>query len=56
LADGTPIEFYHALHRGDRSQFTVELVRMQKQGELKSAISRNLVDIPAGHGAINGHE
>jgi GntR family transcriptional regulator len=56
LADGTPIEFYHALHRGDRSQFTVELVRMQKQGELKSAISHNLVDIPAGHGAINGHE
>ncbi len=56
LADGMPIEFYHALHRGDRSQFTVELVRMQKQGELKSAISHDLVDIPAGHGAIGDHE
>jgi GntR family transcriptional regulator len=27
LADGRPIEFYHALHRGDRSRFEVELVR-----------------------------
>jgi UTRA domain len=56
LADGTPIEFYHALHRGGRSQFTVELVRMQNQGKLKSATSHNLVDIPTGHGAINDYE
>ncbi len=27
LADGTPIEYYHALHRGDRSTFVVELIR-----------------------------
>jgi GntR family transcriptional regulator len=27
LADGTPIEYYHALHRGDRSRFEVELIR-----------------------------
>lgn len=27
LDDGTPIELYHALHRGDRSKFEVELVR-----------------------------
>lgn len=27
LADGTPIEYFHALHRGDRSVFEVELVR-----------------------------
>lgn len=27
LADGTPMEHYHALHRGDRSMFEVELVR-----------------------------
>ncbi len=27
LADGTPIEYYHALHRGDRSRFEVELLR-----------------------------
>lgn len=27
LEDGTPIEYYHALHRGDRSKFEVELIR-----------------------------
>lgn len=27
IADGTPIEYYHALHRGDRSKFEVKLVR-----------------------------
>lgn len=28
LPDGTPIEYYHALHRGDRSRFEVELIRV----------------------------
>ncbi len=28
--DGRPIEYYHALHRGDRSRFEVELVRMRE--------------------------
>jgi GntR family transcriptional regulator len=27
LADGRPVEYYHAVHRGDRSRFEVELVR-----------------------------
>ena len=27
LEDGTPIEMFHALHRGDRSRFEVELIR-----------------------------
>jgi GntR family transcriptional regulator len=30
-ADGRPIEYYHALHRGDRSRFEVELVRLREQ-------------------------
>jgi GntR family transcriptional regulator len=25
-ADGTPVEYYHALHRGDRSRFVAEVV------------------------------
>ena len=29
LEDGTPLEFYHAVHRGDRSRFEVELLRIQ---------------------------
>ena len=30
LADDTPIEYYHALHRGDRSRFEAELVRVHE--------------------------
>jgi GntR family transcriptional regulator len=29
LADGAPIEYYHAVHRGDRSRFEVELLRVR---------------------------
>jgi GntR family transcriptional regulator len=32
LADGAPIEYFHALHRGDRSRFEVELIRMRERG------------------------
>lgn len=56
LADGTPIEAYHALHRGDRSQFSVELVRFQQRGDHITALSTNLVEIPSGHGEIYGSE
>jgi len=28
--DGKPVEYYHALHRGDRSRFEVELFRMSE--------------------------
>jgi GntR family transcriptional regulator len=28
LANGTPVEYYLALHRGDRTRFEVELVRV----------------------------
>ena len=31
LEDGRPIEYYHAVHRGDRSRFEVELVRTRSQ-------------------------
>ena len=31
LDDGRPVEYYHAVHRGDRSQFEVELVRARKK-------------------------
>jgi GntR family transcriptional regulator len=34
LADGTPIEYYHALHRGDRSRFEVKLIRVETPGSL----------------------
>ncbi|MBK8019973.1 MAG: GntR family transcriptional regulator [Chloroflexi bacterium] len=31
LTDGTPVEYYYAYHRGDRSQFEVELIRTREQ-------------------------
>ncbi|MCB8984172.1 MAG: GntR family transcriptional regulator [Ardenticatenaceae bacterium] len=30
LESGTPLEYYHALHRGDRSMFEVELIRTRE--------------------------
>lgn len=48
LSDGTPIEYYHALHRGDRSRFEVELVRMREQGGTRAAIGGEPSDLPGG--------
>jgi GntR family transcriptional regulator len=44
LAGGTPIEYYHALHRGDRSRFEVELVRVREHGSGREVGSSALVD------------
>lgn len=54
LADGTPIEYYRAFHRGDRSRFEVELVRIREQGRTRRALGgpgagRNL---PPGNGVV----
>lgn len=45
LDDGTPIEFFHALHRGDRSRFEVELVRLQDGQKVESVLGQ-LEDLP----------
>ena len=42
LADGTPIEYYHALHRGDRSRFEVELIRVREHSSIKEQIGQGL--------------
>lgn len=36
LSDGTPIEYYFAYHRGDRSQFQVELIRTRDPDEMNA--------------------
>ncbi len=41
LADGTPIEYYHALHRGDRSRFEVELIRVPARTPAREADVRD---------------
>ena len=33
LRDGRPIEYFHAVHRGDRGRFEVEVVRGVRRGE-----------------------
>jgi GntR family transcriptional regulator len=32
-SDGKPVEYYHALHRGDRSRFEVELLRLNENAK-----------------------
>jgi len=38
-ADGTPVEYYYAFHRGDRSQFEVELVRVPDGSTVQEVLS-----------------
>jgi hypothetical protein len=45
LEDGTPIEFFHALHRGDRSRFEVELIRMSDRGINQGSISSDMLHL-----------
>ena len=35
VESGQPVEYYHALHRGDRSRFEVELLR-SREADIKS--------------------
>jgi len=52
LADGRPIEFYLALHRGDRSRFEVELVRSREGGESPRMADARLGRLPPGGGSL----
>jgi len=46
LADGTPIEYYHALHRGNRTRFEVELVRVREHGEERVVLGGQAASLP----------
>jgi GntR family transcriptional regulator len=46
LEDNTPLEYYHAVHRGDRSQFEVELVRIREQGQMRETLRSTEEDLP----------
>lgn len=46
LEDGRPIEYYHAVHRGDRSRFEVELVRIREQGQVRTTLASEKIDLP----------
>jgi GntR family transcriptional regulator len=53
LEDGTPIEFYHAIHRADRSRFEVELVRARSSDHDLQSLVANLDHLPSGVGVIS---
>jgi GntR family transcriptional regulator len=51
LEDGTPIEFYHAVHRGDRTRFEVELVRYKDRGTSRNLLNEK-IHLPQGSALI----
>jgi len=52
LAGGRPIEYYLALHRGDRSRFEVELVRRRLRREASGKSADRFGRLPPGGGTI----
>ena len=46
LKDDTPIEYYHAVHRGDKSRFEVELVRVREEKSIKDSTLVGDLDLP----------
>jgi GntR family transcriptional regulator len=50
LSDGTPLEYYRALHRGDRSRFEVDLVYVQEQGKRREIAGGTLKNLSPGAG------
>jgi GntR family transcriptional regulator len=46
LENGASIEYYHAVHRGDRSRFEVELFRTRSQNPGAEALEVNVDDLP----------
>ena len=46
LENGTPIEYYHAVHRGDRSRFEVELLRTRNQNQGIDPADVKVEDLP----------
>jgi len=52
VADGTPVEYYHAVHRGDRTRFEVQLLRVRVQGEGNEAPYQQYDDLPPSGGFV----
>jgi GntR family transcriptional regulator len=52
LSDGTPVEYYHALHRGDRTRFEVELVRVRASGDRQAVLDEQVTSMALGSGVV----
>jgi len=52
LEDGRPIEYFHAMHRGDRSRFEIELVRVRQQSNLSDVFGEGAEHLPQSNDII----
>ncbi len=52
LSDGTPVEYYHAVHRGDRTRFEVELVRMRDRAPRPGGFDSDLGILSLGSSVV----
>ena len=52
LHDGTPIEYFHAFHRGDRSRFVVNLLRVRQSEEAKIVVGDDEMAIPSSNNVV----
>lgn len=48
IGEKTPIEYFHALHRGDRSRFDVDLVLTERKGLNPSEVGAAFKNMPSG--------
>lgn len=51
-SDDAPVEYYHAVHRGDRTRFEVELVRYRDRGERRDIVIPDRAQLPLSHGVV----
>jgi GntR family transcriptional regulator len=56
LDNGTPVEYYHALHRGDRSRFEIELVRGRELVDPIDRLNAIVDELPASTVIISTYE
>jgi GntR family transcriptional regulator len=47
LEDNTPLEYYHALHHGNRTRLEVALVHVREQGQMRETLIEAEVDLPS---------
>jgi GntR family transcriptional regulator len=52
LSNGTPVEYYHAVHRGDRTRFEVELVRVRESAPWPGGLGSEPGDLSLGSNVV----
>lgn len=51
-SDGNAVEYYHALHRGDRTRFEVELIRVMGHRDRDEVLAPEYGNFPPGSGVV----